>query len=162
MTASWVKENALQLWDIRNCHKNLYNLPILTNTESRQLCDSISLSSTGSSDSIEVSDPKKRGEYLYACKFFASNHQHKAFDDKQYTSEKNPNDFSTIIACGSGTQSVHLIDYEQSPNNQHINALHCKSPLYCLDTMYASSLIACGSMKKFLTVMTTTEHADPI
>jgi len=164
LTASWVKENALQLWDIRNCQKNLSNLPILTNTESRQLSDSISLSSTGSTDSIEVTDPKKRGEYLYACKFFASNNQHKSFDDKQYqlSNKNDPNNFSTVIACGSGTQSVHLIDYEESHVNRHINALHCKSPLYCLDTMYASSLIACGSMKKFLTLMTTSSNADPL
>ncbi len=119
------------------------------------------MSSTGSTDSIEVSDPKKRGEYLYACKFFASNNQHSSFDETQYQ-QRNSNNFSTVIACGSGTQSVHLIDYEESYANQHINALHCKSPLYCLDTMYASSLIACGSMKKFLTLMTTSRDSDSI
>lgn len=156
LTASWVKENALELWDIRNCQKRLLNLPIRKELRNG---DSISIDSNNSVDSSisDSSEPKKRGEYLYACKFFASNSQHQSISDNQYSyiNKPNPDNFSTVIACGSGTQSVHLINYEAEERNRHITALFCKSPLYCLDTMYASSLIACGSMKKYLTLMTT-------
>lgn len=146
-----MKENALELWDIRNCQKRLSNLPIRAD---RGYGDSISIDSNNSIESFDNEkgpNHKKRGDYLYACKFFASNSQHSG------PGQSNPDSFSTVLACGSGTQSVHLIDYEADEKYRHITSLFLKSPLYCLDTMYASSLIACGSMKKFLTLMTTNQ-----
>lgn len=158
LTASWVKQNALHLWDIRNCSRKLAQLPVHT-----ELNDSSQYSTYNTiipdADSVD-SNARKKGEYLYACKFFASNNQHQAFsvkDSLRSTRIKltNPDSYSTVLACGSGTQAVHLIDYEEPDETKHITAIKCHAPLYCLDTMYSCSLIACGSMKRFLTIMTT-------
>ncbi len=117
----------------------------------------MSIDSNNSIDSFESGAPKNRGEFLYSCKFFASNSQHQAVSEmfEPGYRNNNPDNFSTVLAAGSGTQSVHLIDYEASEPYRNLASLYCRSPLYCMDTMYASSLIACGSMKKFLTLMTT-------
>jgi hypothetical protein len=128
-------------------------LPLIKATEG----DSVSIDSNNSTDSFESGAPKRRGEFLYSCKFFASNSQHQAISElcEPGNRNSNPDNFSTVLAAGSGTQSVHLIDYEATEPYRNVASLYCKSPLYCMDTMYASSLIACGSMKKYLTLVTT-------
>lgn len=159
LTASWVKQNSLHLWDIRNCNRKLAQLPVLTDLDSSEVntFDSIA------ADCDTLDNTRKKGEYLYACKFFASNNQHQAFsvkDSLRNTRIKltKADSYSTVIACGSGTQAVHLIDYEEADDKKHITAIKCQAPLYCLDTMYSCSLIACGSMKKFLTIMTSVDR----
>ena len=126
MTASWVKENALQLWDMRNCKRVLSQLEI--KVDQQNLADF---------------KTRKNGEYLYACKFYLS-----SFNERNERCEEEA--YSTVVACGSGTQSLHLIDYE---DGRQLASVNCHAPLYCLDTMRACSLIACGSMKKYLMFM---------
>ncbi len=129
LTAAWVKDNALSLWDMRNTKKKLQSLPIRKNSR----------------------EDLKGGEYLYACKFFSST-QFNLND----ASKHSPNDnYSTVLACGSGTQSLHLMDYSESSNKQHLDSFDCKSPLYCLDAIYSCSLIACGGMNKYFSLMAT-------
>jgi hypothetical protein len=147
------------LWDIRNCNRKLAQLPVYTDLNSTKFntYDSIE------TDADSLDNTRKKGEYLYACKFFASNNQHQSFSVKDslrstHLKLTKPDSYSTVIACGSGTQAVHLIDYEEADENKHITAIKCKAPLYCIDTMYTSSLIACGSMKKFLTIMTSVDR----
>ena len=119
----------------------------------------------------EDSDARKtrNGEYLYACKFFSSSHHFNDYKhDEPYPSptkllkSKSKNqmesNFSTVLACGSGSQSLHLIDYEKPSSKQHLASINCKSPLYCLDAIYSCSMIACGGMKNFFTLMATSKE----
>jgi hypothetical protein len=139
LTASWVKENALELWDIRNCTKRISTLQILSDSTSSKAI--------------------VKNEYLYACKFFSSTSHVYELDTAQMGgSNEKPNrqvraNYSTVLACGSGTQSLHLIDYEKPANKQHLASINCHSPLYCLDAIYSCSLISCGGMRKFFTMM---------
>ena len=168
LTAAWVKENSLNMWDMRKCHKVLLKLPIVTKDYKKLE----RLSPSGKEEDLKKIS---NGEYLYACKFFSSSNHHSNFDnnsteDNKEThhsksptkSPKSPHklklkpqetNYSTVLACGSGTQSLHLIDYEKSANNQHLASFNCKSPLYCLDAIYSCSMIACGGMRKFFTLM---------
>lgn len=153
------------MWDIRKCSKVLLKLPIITKDYKKVE----RLSPGGKEDETKKIS---NGEYLYACKFFSSSNHHSNFDNNNQENEihsksptkspKSPHkikpkqqetNFSTVLACGSGTQSLHLIDYEKSPNNQHLASFNCKSPLYCLDAIYSCSMIACGGMRKFFTLM---------
>jgi hypothetical protein len=162
LTASWIKEKALDLWDMRNCSKKISNLKVKTNASE----------SNSRSTSAKTDKDGKNGEYLYACKFFSisdyipiepdnvpktpapSPRMRRSVDSTPLVKQKSQNSFSTVLACGSGTQSLHLIDYEQkSIDKMHLAAIHCASPLYCLDAMYSSSLIACGGMNNFYTMM---------
>lgn len=124
ITASWVKENSLELWDIRNNKKHVSKISIFGNDQELR--------------------KKSNGEYLYACKFFSTNN---------VTNNRD----STILVCGSGTQSLHLIDYNQPIQKQNLNALNCESPLYCLDSVNKSNIIACGGMKKFFVFNSTND-----
>ena len=108
LTASWVKENSLDLWDVRNCKRNIPLFSIF-----------------GSDRELKQNS---KGEYLYACKFFSS---------------------TSVLACGSGTQSIHLLDYQKPVEKQKLFSVDSKSPLYCLDSNISSNIIACGGMKKF-------------
>lgn len=142
LTASWVKEKALDLWDIRTC-KKVSNLPVINDRN-----DDTGVDKTTLSYKLNMKDAIVN-EYLYACKFFSSSNQ------LNINSKNLTTNYSTVLACGSGTQSLHLIDYEQGPGKQHLASINCQSPLYCLDAIYSCSLIACGGMKKFFTVMGT-------
>lgn len=135
LTASWVKENALELWDMRDCTKRISSLQIIS----------------------DISESKfSNNEYLYACKFFSINNRFYGIDqenEKQSSPHETQSNFTTVLACGSGTQSLHLIDYEKAPNKQHLASINCQSHLYCMDSIYSYSLIACGGIKKFFTMM---------
>lgn len=153
------------MWDLRKCNKVLLKLPIVT----RDYKKVERLSPDGKNEEIKKIS---NGEYLYACKFFSSSNHHTnfennneenaAFSKSPTKSPKSPHkikpkqpdtNFSTVLACGSGTQSLHLIDYEKPTNSQHLASFNCKSPLYCLDAIYSCSMIACGGMRKFFTLM---------
>lgn len=126
LTASWVRENALELWDIRK-FKKISTLPIATKQtigENKSLREKLKL------------DDTKVNEYLYACKFFSSN---------QLKNEANTK-VNTVLACGSGTQSLHLLDYEKTNGSELISSYFCGSALYCLDAIYSCSLICCGGV----------------
>ena len=170
LTASWIRENSLNLWDIRKCHKVLLNLPIVTQETKK------SLSPSNASGKEDDTRKLSNGEYLYACKFFSSSNHHTNFEQYEPYSENynntSPNkspktklklipeaaNYSTVLACGSGTQSLHLIDYEKPSKHQHLASFNCKSPLYCLDAIYSCSMIACGGMRKFFTLMSTSAN----
>jgi len=135
LTAAWVKDNALSLWDMRNTKKKLQTLPIKKNAR----------------------EDLKGGEYLYACKFFSSTqfnlNEVQERSEKRASKHSSRENYSTVLACGSGTQSLHLMDYDEPLNKQHLDSFDCKSPLYCLDAIYSCSLIACGGMNKFFCLM---------
>lgn len=175
LTASWIRENSLNLWDIRKCHKVLLNLPIITKDKSQERL------SPNSANIIKEDDAKKlsNGEYLYACKFFSSSNHHTNFDEQNDHNDNNhgiiikenkspktkpklnlETNYSTVLACGSGTQSLHLIDYEKPVKQQHLASFNCKSPLYCLDAIYSCSMIACGGMRKFFTLMSNSSNEN--
>lgn len=148
LTASWVKENALEIWDIRTCNKRIATLNIVSNLGDPN----------GKTTALKKKELGKN-EYLYACKFFSScNH---SFENENGLLESSRSEntgstrtnYSTVLACGSGTQSLHLIDYELQSSKQHLASINCQSPLYCLDSIYSCSLIACGGMRKFFTMM---------
>jgi hypothetical protein len=112
---------------------------------------------------------KENGEYLYACKFFSSSNNANlaavATDTDQSNKTRvknlaNQSSYSTVLACGSGSKSLHLLDYEEAYNKQHVSSLNCDSPLYCLDTIYSSSLIACGGMNSFYTILATSSQSN--
>lgn len=103
LSASWLRENSLQLWDLRNIKNPFAQLPINNAPD---------------------------GEYLYSAKFC---------DNKN-------DDNKLIMACGSGTKSVHLVDYEKL---QNISVLPCSAPLYCIDSLYSGCIFACGSTRNF-------------
>lgn len=151
LTASWVKENALELWDIRTC-KKVTTLNIADNSYKTET--PLPDSSNSLRNKLKLKETNVN-EYLYACKFFSSSNQ-------VFKPESDPNkatittNYSTVLACGSGTQSLHLMDYEQADGKQLLASINCESPLYCLDAIYSCSLIACGGMKKFVTIMGTT------
>jgi hypothetical protein len=152
LAASWTKADALSLWDTRNCTKKYLTLPILVDNNVEH-----------DSSNYEIQKKSKRGEYLYACKFFQPNeHRHDTFDRKldnfkdseqNFASSKAKNintNYSTVVACGSGTQSLHLIDYKEGDEeHQHLGSLKFHSPLYCLDIVYSYSLITCGAVNGF-------------
>ncbi len=73
---------------------------------------------------------RQDGEYLYSAKFC---------DVKNSDNKK-------IVACGSGTKAVHLIDYGKVENTA---ILQTSSPLYCIDAIYSGCIFACGSTKNF-------------
>jgi hypothetical protein len=174
LTASWIKEKALDVWDMRNCSRKISNLNIkTTKTESN---DRSSSAKTNNRDG-------KNGEYLYACKFFSISDYNPSEPSLENGPRRDPapspksqqkndstlfskasrssNCFPTVLACGSGTQSLHLIDYEeQSRDKQHLASISCGSPLYCLDAMYSSSLIACGGMNYFYTMMASSNSSS--
>lgn len=131
MTASWVRENALELWDIRK-FKKITTLPIANKTkESGE--KNLSLS-----DKLQLNDTKVN-EYLYACKFFSSN------ELKNDTTST----INTVLACGSGTQSLHLVDFEKNNGCELISSYFCGTALYCLDAIYSCSLICSGGVNNF-------------
>lgn len=172
-----MKENALKLWDIRNCSKSVSTLSISTSQERKKTWSnndddddndvSISTSKQKREDNKEDTSTKSQsGEYLYGCKFFSSCNQSFDCDEEVVTassprkdnggkSSVNKLNYSTVLACGSGTQSLHLVDYEQASSGRHLTAVDCQSPLYCLDAIYSCSLIACGGMKKFFMMMSS-------
>lgn len=71
------------------------------------------------------------GEYLYSAKFCDN------FNDNNLN----------ILACGSGTNSIHLVNYEQVKN---IHTFKYETSLFCLDSIYSGSLFASGSSKNLL------------
>ena len=151
-----MKENALELWDIRK-FKKVCSLPIAQKSNSD---DDPNVDKTSISYKLRLRDSLVN-EYLYACKFFSSSN-HVTFSSEDKKSERKNQEivsartnYSTVLACGSGTQSLHLLDYEQSEGKQLISSYNCLSPLYCLDAIYSCSLIACGGMKNFYTLMGT-------
>ena len=142
---------------MRKSNKVLLKLPIVT-SDFKKL---ERLSPNSTKKATDLTKKMSSGEYLYACKFFSSSNHHSNFEKSEQiqAQSKSPSklkqevNYSTVLACGSGTQSLHLIDYEKSPNNQHLASFNCKSPLYCLDAIYSCSMIACGGMRKFFTLM---------
>lgn len=166
-----MKENALKLWDIRNCSKSVSTLSISTSQERKKTWSNendddndVSIS-TSKQKRGDTSTKSQSGEYLYGCKFFSSCNQSFDCDEEVVTASSprkdsggksvNKLNYSTVLACGSGTQSLHLVDYEQASSGRHLAAVDCQSPLYCLDAIYSCSLIACGGMKKFFMMMSS-------
>lgn len=131
MTASWVRENALELWDIRK-FKKISTLTIANNRkESGDKVQSLG-------EKLQLNDTKVN-EYLYACKFFSSNE----------LKNDTKSSINTVLACGSGTQSLHLIDFEKNNGSELISSYFCGTALYCLDAIYSCSLICCGGVNNF-------------
>lgn len=168
LTASWVKDNALNLWDIRHCHKKVCTLPIIIDQSDKENSKFDSNSNSSFNSMFSNSDARKNGEYLYACKFFSSSSlmnqigsKNKNKANKTIEVDSGDNNYSTVLACGSGTQSLHLIDYEKPAEKQHLASIHCNSPLYCLDAIYSWSLIACGGMRRCFTMMATSANPPP-
>lgn len=132
LTASWVKENALNLWDLRDCKKQLLDLPVAKQT----------------------GGDSKKGEFLYACKFYSPRTKHARFGGSK-SARSTPSDslmrsldFSAALACGSGTQSLHLVDLHGQAAKQ-IDVIECKTPLYCLDVIGGQApLGACGGVNR--------------
>jgi hypothetical protein len=166
LTASWIKEKALDLWDMRYGGKKVANLNVAS---SLSTVKKEQMSGGGG----------KNGEYLYACKFFSTSNYNpnRQRDDNDidedndvFTSSRSSrrgggaarssakqdegSTATNVLACGSGTQSLHLIDYaQQARDQQQLAVVNCDSPLYCLDAIYSTSLIACGGMNNFYTIM---------
>ncbi|CAF0838605.1 unnamed protein product [Brachionus calyciflorus] len=150
LTASWVKENALELWDIRK-FKKICSLPIVQENKNE---DDSNIDKNSLSYKLRLKDPIVN-EYLYACKFFPTTNRGFS-DSKKINENKEVSRSSTsVLACGSGTQSLHLLDYEQPTGRQLLSSINCQSPLYCMDAIY--SLAACGGVKNFFTVIGTSD-----
>ena len=133
LTAAWVKENALNLWDLRQSGKSLSTLPVVCENNS--------------------------GQYLYACKFFNDEHHTSSpYITQSSTDTTHAAGDSLVLTCGSGTQSLHLIDSMRP--ERHIASIDCKSPLYCLDSVHACSLVACGGVRNMFVLMTS-DHLAP-